>query len=330
MAFEKTEFEFPDEQETKKSAKAVEPEESTLEYEVEGEEKPVAVEVVDDTPPKDRNRKPMKEAPEEVSEEELAEYSEKVQHRLKHFSRGYHDERRAKEAALREREEAIRVAQKILEENRALQERLQAHRAEEAKYAKEAAEAARMDAQRKVKAAYEAGDADELVKANEELARAVLRADTAERNAVVAEKPLQAEPPVVVSQPQNARPVVDPRADEWQKENKWFGQDEEMTSFALGLHQKLIRQGVDPRSDEYYDTLNRRMRQVFPDQFNDSEPEPEPKTEGKPKKANVVAPATRSTAPRKVVLNASQVAIAKRLGVPLELYAQKVAEEMRK
>jgi hypothetical protein len=114
----------------------------------------------------------------------------------------------------------------------------------------------------------------------------------------------------------------------WQQANSWFGSDDEMTSFALGLHQKLVKQGVDPKSDDYYEKINSRMRQVFPEEFSFDESE---QVEEKPrKKANVVAPATRSTAPKKIVLTQTQVAIAKRLGVPLELYAQKVAEEMRK
>ena len=101
-----------------------------------------------------------------------------------------------------------------------------------------------------------------------------------------------------------------------------------MTSLALGLHNKLAKQGVNPQSDEYYEAIDTRMRQVFPDNFEEEIAKPEAE---KPKRqANVVAPATRSIAPKKVKLTQTQVAIAKRLGVPIELYAQKVAEEMRK
>lgn len=101
-----------------------------------------------------------------------------------------------------------------------------------------------------------------------------------------------------------------------------------MTSFALGVHEKLVKQGVDAESDEYYEKLNRRIRQVFPESFDDEVIEEKPVKKAKP--ANVVAPATRSTAPKKIVLTQTQVALAKRLGVPLELYAKKVAEEMGK
>jgi hypothetical protein len=113
----------------------------------------------------------------------------------------------------------------------------------------------------------------------------------------------------------------------WQKQNSWFGSDDEMTSFALGLHQKLVKQGLDPRSDEYYEKINSRMRQVFPDEFDDAE---EVEVEKPRQKSNVVAPATRSTAPKKIVLTPSSVALAKRLGVPLEEYAKQVALGQRK
>jgi predicted HAD superfamily Cof-like phosphohydrolase len=99
-----------------------------------------------------------------------------------------------------------------------------------------------------------------------------------------------------------------------------------MTSFALGYHNKLVKQGVDPNTDEYYEQVNARMRQVFPDNFENADPVGT-KTS---KPANVVASATRTVAPKKVTLNKSQVSIAKKLGVPLELYAKQVAMEMRK
>ena len=99
-----------------------------------------------------------------------------------------------------------------------------------------------------------------------------------------------------------------------------------MTSFALGLHQKLVREGVDPRSDAYYERVNKRLRQVFPENFSDGVE----KQEEKPKRtsSNVVAPANRSVAPKKITLTQTQVALAKKLKIPLELYARKVAEGM--
>ena len=306
---DKVEFEFPDDQEAKAKAK---PEAEEVESESE-------IEVVDDTPEKDRGREPS-EPPSEVTEDELESYSEKTRKRIQHLSKGYHDERRAKEAAAREREEALRFAQQILEENK----RLKGLADESAKTAleseKTAAEAELAQARAKFKKAYEDGDADALAAAQEEIADAKIKLVTR----VTKEKTLQEEKEEY-NPPQPPKRGPDPRAVSWQQQNAWFGQDKEMTAFALGVHEKLVDSGIDPTSDEYYDRLNRRIRQVYPDMFEEEAEKPK-----KTKPANVVAPATRSTAPKKIVLTQTQVALAKRLGVPLELYAKKVAEEMGK
>jgi len=306
MPLDQVEFKAPDEKEDDK-----------VDFEVEGEA--LEIEVVDDTPPEDRGRKPGP-PPEEVSDDELAKYSEDVQKRIKKFTKGYHDERRAKEQAFREREEALRVAQAVLEENKKLKGSLGVNQQIIVEQAKKSVVSELEDAKRKYKAAYEAGDADALVEAQEALTSVKMRADRLEFSRP---PPLQREENAV-QMPQPAPVQVDQQASEWQKQNPWFGSDDEMTAFALGLHQKLVKQGIDPKSNDYYEKINSRMRQVFPDEFGEEE-SPKPKA-----KANVVAPATRSTAPRKIVLTASQQAIAKRLGVPLELYAKQVALEMRK
>lgn len=331
MAFQKVEFDFPDpdKQETFKiEVEGRESEKPEVEEKPEPEvkakpEADVEIEVVDDTPAKDRNRKPSA-PPEEVTEDELEEYSEKVRKRIQHFSKGYHDERRAKEAAYREKEEALRLAQQIIEENNRLKSTVGKNQEALLEQAKRTTTAEVEQAKAKYKQAYESGDSDAVVAAQEELTAAKIRADRVQNFKL----PVQ-EPEKVVQQQQiTPAPSVDSKAVDWQKANPWFGSDDEMTSFALGLHQKLVKQGIDPRSDEYYERINSRMRQLFPEEFSEEDPEP---VEEKPrKKANVVAPATRSTAPKKIVLTQTQVALAKKLGVPLELYAQKVAEEMRK
>ena len=117
----------------------------------------------------------------------------------------------------------------------------------------------------------------------------------------------------------------DVRAEEWAKANPWFDTDDEMRGYAYGLHTKLLKQGVDPRSDEYYETIDSRMRTTFPDYFQE-----EPEVEKPKRQSNVVAPATRSTAPKKVKLTQTQVALANRLGVPLEEYAKQAALEARR
>lgn len=336
MAMQKIEFEFPEPGTT--TDVAVSPAENTLEVnpkppKAEPAPAPAAaesveIEVVDDTPPKDRGRKPSP-PPSEVTEDELEEYSDKVKKRIQHFSKGYHDERRKAEAALREREEAVKFAQAVAEENRRLKEEKDKSYAALLEQAKARTHAELEQAKRLYRDAYESGDADKVVAAQEALTSAKIRADRVANY----KPPLQAEATPVKQEPTPApapQPVADPKASAWQAQNKWFGSDEEMTSLALGLHQKLVREGIDPRSDEYYDRINRRMRQVFPDAFDDAEADEEPTPAEKPRKPSVVAPATRSTAPTKIRLTASQVSLAKRLGITPEQYARQVAEDMRK
>jgi hypothetical protein len=318
---DKLEYEFPDEAEEKKTragSRVVTPEPD------EDKEEASEIEIVDDTPAEDRGRKPMAEPPKELTEEELNKYDEGVRKRIQHFTKGYHEERRAKEAAQREKEEAVRIAHAIVEENKKLKGSLSQGQAALIDQAKKVVANELETAERKYRTAYEAGDTDALVEAQREITQATLRADRVNN---FKPTPLQEEKnEVQTTQPAPAAPV-DHRATAWQEQNQWFGRDEEMTSFALGLHTKLVNQGIDPRSDTYYERLNSRLKQVFPDSFESDEPVDAPPPRPK---SNVVAPATRSTAPKKVVLTKSQVEIAKRLGVPLELYARKVAEEMRK
>ena len=319
--FEKVEFEFPDEKEAKS---APEPEDSGKK-ETKASEEP-EIEVVDDTPEPDRGRKPLDTAPEDPSDDELSQYSESVRQRIEKFTKGYHDERRAKEAAMREKEEALRLAQAIIEENKKLKGSLTKGQEALVFQAKEAADLELEKAKRKYKEAYDSGDADALVDAQDALMSAKMKAD---KISSFKPAPLQEEEKGVEQRQVVQAPPPDPKALAWRQNNRWFGPDEEMTSFALGLHSKLVKSGVDPRSDEYYERIDSRMRQVFPDAFNspdDSEAVEKPTRA----KASVVAPATRSTGSKKITLTQTQVNIAKRLGVPLELYAKKVAEEARK
>jgi hypothetical protein len=314
---EKVEFEFPDEKteaESKASAEVADNDD---------------IEIVDDTPPEDRGRRPMAEPPREFADDELAKYDASVQQRIKHFTKGYHEERRAKEAALREREEALRIAQTIVEENKQLKGSLGQNQAAVLDSYKKLAANDLQKAKDKYKEAYESGDSEAMTEAQANLTTAAMRAERV--NSIKAPS-LQEEKTNVQTrtEPKNefAAPVEpDYKAQDWQQKNQWFGKDEEMTSFALGLHTKLINSGIDPKSDEYYERLNGRLRQVFPESFESEKTVDAPTP--RPAKSNV-APATRSTAPKKIVLTQTQVNLAKRLGVPLELYARKVAEEMRK
>jgi len=287
------------------------------------EDDDIAIEVVDDTPKKDRGRKPSA-PPDELTDEELESYSEKVKKRLQHFSKGYHDQRRAAEQAAREKAELEAMAARLIEENKKLKGTVGQNQQAMLEQAKKMAERELEEAKAKFKQAYDAGESDAVVAAQEELTAAKLKSDRVNNLKLPALQESESE-----VQTQVTAPAVDDRAVDWQKANSWFGQDDEMTSFALGLHQKLVKQGVNPRSDEYYEKINSRMRQVFPDAFDDVEEE-EPEETKPRRKTNVVAPATRSTAPKKIVLTQTQVALAKRLGVPLEEYAKQVAMEMRK
>jgi hypothetical protein len=348
MAFEKVEYKFPDPDDTANQNIEIE-DSSAIEVDLSGknEEKDepkangaddkgiqkatpkdeLEVEVVDDTPKADRNRKPS-EPPEEVTDEELEDYSEKVRKRIQHFSKGYHDERRAKEAALRERDELERFVKSIQDENTKLKGSVNKNQTALIEQAKKTAEIELAQAKNAYKTAYDAGDTDAVIAAQESITNAKIKTDRLNNFKVPS---LQEEADEVKSKegPKPATPTVDPRAQDWAKKNTWFGTDDEMTSLALGLHNKLAKQGVDLQSDEYYEAIDTRMRQLFPDKFEEEIAETE-EAEKPKKQANVVAPATRSVAPKKVKLTQTQVAIAKRLGVPIELYAQKVAEEMRK
>lgn len=316
---EKDEFKFPDEAESK-NAKA----EEKVDFEVEGEGTP-EIEVVDDTPEEDRGRKPMVEPPKEVTDEELAKYDESVQKRIKHFTKGYHEERRAKETAEREKEEALRLAQAVLEENKKLKGSVNQNQTALLEQAKRVVSNEVETAKRMYKEAYESGDSEKLVEAQEALTIAKIRADKVNN---FKPAPLQEEetPVQINQQPTRAAPV-DEKLLAWQDQNQWFGSNKRMTAYALGLHEDLVAEGIPSGSDEYYRRIDTDIRQRFSDQFGAEE-----SVDAKPQrtKSNIVAPATRSTAPKKIVLTQTQVNLAKRLGVPLELYARKVAEEMRK
>ena len=310
---EKTEFEFPDEVEVnaRKGGRVVEPE--------------TEIEVIDDTPPEDRGRKPMAEPPKEFAEDELTKYDEGVQKRIKHFTKGYHEERRAKETAQREKDEALRFAQALSEENNRLKGSVNQNQSALIEQAKKVVANELETAKRQYKAAYESGDSEALVNAQEALTGAKMKADKVNN---FRPTPLQVNETPVQMQPQPTRPApIDDKLLAWTEKNQWFGPNKRMTSYALGLHEDLVGEGIPAGSEEYYRRIDADIRDRFSDQFGADE-----SVDAKPQrnKSNIVAPATRSTAPKKIVLTQTQVNIAKRLGVPLELYARKVAEEMRK
>jgi len=341
MPFQKVEYEFPDEEQKikdieveassaievdiggKKAKAEAKRNKDELESEVDSDDDEYEIEVVDDTPKADRNRKPS-DPPEDITDDELEEYSEKVRKRIQHFSKGYHDERRAKESALREREELERITQQLVEENKKLKGNVNKNQAALLDQAKRSAVVEHETAKKAYKDAYEAGDSDGVLNAQESRTNAKIKVDRLNNFKLPAlqdtETPVKVEPEVA---PQQI--AVDERAVAWQQDNPWFNQDIEMTSFALGLHNKLVQEGISPQSNNYYERIDSRMRQLFPENFEDSEEVQRPK-----KRSNVVAPATRSTAPKKIRLTQTQYQLSKRLGLTPEQYAKQVALDMRK
>jgi len=326
----KDDFKFPHEVEEEAKGKPVDTEDDGFEVEIE-----------DDTPEPDRGRKPMKEPIEEPTEDELASYDEKVQQRIKKFTRGYHDERRAKEEALREREAAEKLTKQLWDQNRKLQEQVSLGSKAYIEQSKSSAEMEFDNAKKRFKEAVESGDYDAQTEAQVEIAKATLNLDKVQNM-----RPLQVEEnDVQIQQRSTNQPNVSQRDQRWMQKNTWFGTDPEMTASALGLHQKLAKEhGAEfVGSDEYYKRVDATMRRRFPEYYDDTQSDEddapskkasEPVYEDEPprratKPANVVAPASRSTPPNRVKLKASEAAIARRLGVPIELYAKQVAQLRR-
>jgi hypothetical protein len=266
-----------------------------------------------------------KESAPDKDDDELERYDEKVKKRISDLQSGFHSERRRAEEAAREREEAIAFAQSVAEENKKLKGSLSEGQSALLEQAKKVVSNEVDEAKRRYKSAYESGDSDALVEAQELLTSAKIKMERVNNFRPALQKEeneVKIAPREVPRQPQ-----ADPKAARWQSENSWFGSDDEMTSFALGLHTKLIKNGIDPNSDEYYTRLNSRIRQVFPENFDLDNNESETQTSSAPRqKSNVVAPATRSTSSSKIRLTPFQVTMAKKFGVSHELMAQKIAE----
>lgn len=285
------------------------------------EDNSIEIDVVDDTPEEDKGRPERTGEPYDPSDEEIEEYSEGVQKRIKKLRFEFHEERRAKEKAERENAEAFTYAQRLLEENNQIKEALQQHQEVLQKSQSERLATEVAAQRRRYKDAYESGDAEELAAAQEDLSRAVASHDRI--SSAPPPQRLQAAPPPEQPAPQ---PTVDPKAQDWLKENSWFGEDRTMTGYAYGLHEQLVTQeGIDPRTDAYYERIDNEMRTRFPDKFGEA-----PSSSGNGASlGNVVAPATRGTGkgPRKISLTQTQVALAKRLGITPEQYAQQVLKD---
>jgi hypothetical protein len=290
------------------------------------------VEIEDDTPEVDRGKKPADpELVESLENDELEEYTRDVKTKIKQYKKVFHDERRAKEAAEREKQEAINVAQKLYNEVKQLKSRVNSSEEVAIDSFKTSAERELEMAKREYKEAYDSGDSDKLVDAQDKMTSAKMKIEQAGNafDNVKNRKALQEEENEVQIPQNQYKPVVrDPKAASWQERNSWFGQDDEMTSLALGLHEKLVKEnGVAyATTDEYYKRIDNTMRKRFPENFEEADEEtdaPSVKTATR-KPSTVVAPAARSTASKKVRLTTSQQSIAKKLGLSPEQYVKEL------
>jgi len=271
------------------------------------------IEIEDDTPEEDRNRTPMPaEIVENIEKDELDEYDEKAKQRIVQLKKVYHDERREKERYMRENQEAIDAARRLHDENTKIKSLLNSGEKEYVDAVKNSTQMQLDMAKQAYRDAYESGDTDKLLDAQELITKTTVQLDRVQNFKL---PPLQNEEFKVQTQQQ---PTYQPddRVVAWQKRNTWFGEDEEMTATALGLHEKLKRNGVIIGSDDYYATLDKTMRKRFPENFEEPEVQ-------KPK-PTVVAPATRTTNSKKIKLKTSQVALAKKLGLTPEQYVREL------
>jgi hypothetical protein len=291
-------------------------------YRFPDEEDEIEIEIEDDTPEEDRGRQPMpKHIVDELEEDELDSYDERAQQRLKQMRKVYHDERREKESAQREHQEAVNVAQRLLTENKRVNQVINNG---EKEYVNNIQRIAQQDiniAKRAYKEAFEVGDADGIVEAQEQMQFANLRLVQAHNMQLGALQTPEYE--VQQAQERLQRPVQqvvrpDEKALDWQDRNEWFGKDKEMTSAALGLHAKLVDEGTPVGSKEYYNALDKTMRRRFSEYFGDSDD----RKSSKGRLSNVVAPASRSTSSKKIKLTQSQVNLAKKFGLTPEQYAK--------
>jgi hypothetical protein len=298
-------YKFPDE------------EENNNEVTIGAESPEVEVEIVDDTPVQDRGRKPLDRDVEDPTDDEIESYSDKVKSRIKELTHARHDERRAKEAVEREREELDRLAKHLLDENRNLKRYVNDGSQHYASTIKSAAEAEVAMARKQYKEAQEAFDTDGIIAAQEALTEAKWKLEEAKKFNPTALQidETDVQPRQSVSQP--AQP--DQKTQRWLQKNQWFGSPgyEELTSFSLGLHQKLVNTGVDPSSDEYFSKIDSRLHSTFPEVFGKAKSS---------KPASVVASATRSSGPKKVSLTATQLALAKKYGLTPQQYAIEVVK----
>ena len=292
----------------------------------------VELEIIDDLPRKPAKADAKVEAVPEESDEELSGYSKKVRERINKLKYEQHEERRQREAAERMREEAIQFAQQLAHKNQQYESLIQRGEGALVQQIKSKATIALEQAKFRYKEAYEKGDPDQIISAQESLLNAqteLREAEKYERNIQSRPKYQPQEQAVQAQTTQQYQPVPLPQPSAktmaWTKENPWFGTNREMTALAYATHETLIRDhGVKPDTEEYYEKINSTMRLRFPDYFEEETPSYSSK-----RPSTVVAPSNRSNGakPRKIQLTATQVSLAKRLGLTPEQYAKQLIKE---
>jgi len=313
-------YKFPDEQDDDVTSK--QDNEVEVSFSADND---VEIEIVDDTPEKDRGRKPLDREVSDPTDDEIESYSDGVKKRIKELTHARHDERRAKESLMREKQELERLAQHMVSENNRLKQYVNSGTEHYAASQIQIAETEVDKAKRQLKEATDAFDTDGVVAAQDALMDAKIKMQAAKN---FKPTPLQVdESDVQTQQTQVPRQELDDKTVRWQAKNRWFGSTgyEEVTSFALGLHQKLVNSGIDPRSDDYFERIDARMKSTFPEVFGGSDDKPK-SGDGSRRPTSVVAPATRSTGARKVQLTPTQVALAKKYGLTPQQYAAEVAK----
>ena len=307
------EFKFPDEIEEKK-----------VNIEIEGDGD-IEIEIEDDTPERDRGRRPLEKEVADPTDEEIESYSDKVKNRIKELTHARHDERRVKEAVLREKVELENLTQHLVEENKRLKQNVYTGQEAVIEGVKQQADTDLQIARRRLKEAQEAFDTDAIIEAQEAVMDAKIKVEQTKN---FRPTPLQQEDFPVQTQQVQSKPVPpDEKTLRWQAKNQWFGADgfEEYTSYALGLHKKLVQNGVDPRSEQYFEQIDARLQSSFPSLFKGAKDKPT-SGEGSRRPTTVVASASRSTSGGKVRLTTTQVALAKKFGLTPQQYAVQVAK----
>lgn len=312
--FKGEEYKFPDEIDS----------EEKLEVTIQEDDDDIKVEIVDDTPKEDRHIDPLPEAIKEDLEkaDESADYSKNVKQKFTQYKKAWHDERRAKESALREQQETLSAAQRVLDENRRLKNLLQNGEKELISTYQSSAQMELDKAEKTYREAYDSGDSDKVLAAQREMIRAEMKLDKTKNfrpTIQTDENEVQTTPQQQVSQ------QMDPKVANWVSRNPWFvAQDKfAMRKYAEGVHEELAAKygRAFVGTDEYFTSIDKEVQRRFPEEFTASRND----DGGKPQRTRpgtVVAPARRSTAPKQVVMTKSQVALAKKLGLTNEQYAR--------